>query len=506
MPAAEIKALKVAGKLDEAYALASAELLAEPENIWTKRNMSWVLYAQLGSMSDNLTAFIEKLQEVKSLQLPETEEMFYDTVSVVLAKAARNITSNTDLDLNKLHNLFDEIKDLPLQKHTLWYSVLYQALHKGMKTSPRYIEFADWWNFENFRKEDFETEKMDDGKEIMALSEQAYISYAKKLLPVYSWDGQKNFSREKVVAFLPRLNSIIENYPQYQYPGYFKAKLLLALGDTDNMLSALLPFAKKKQNDFWVWEIFAEAFKDDPEKVLSCYCRALLCNSPEEMLVNLRKKMAGILISRKLYNEAKTEIDRIVNIKKKQDLKISKEIVDWMAAQWYNNATNLKSNKRLYESYKQNAEELLYSDIKEETIIVDSVNSERRILNFIASEVKVGFFKYDRIITSAKIGDVLKVRFQPGSRDGFFKIYTGRKVEDAEFKSRFVKEINGTVRIPMGKTYGFLEDAFIHPTVVTKMKLEDGMLLNAVAQKSFNMDKNTLGWKVLELKKTHLGT
>jgi hypothetical protein len=56
-------------------------------------------------------------------------------------------------------------------------------MHKGMKESHRYIEFADWWDFKNFRPEDFQKEKMPNGKEVMAIAEQAYIAYAKHLLP-----------------------------------------------------------------------------------------------------------------------------------------------------------------------------------------------------------------------------------------------------------------------------------------------------------------------------------
>ena len=49
MPAKEIKELRQDGKIEEAYAMAKAELLNDPSNIWGKRNISWVLYSQLNS-------------------------------------------------------------------------------------------------------------------------------------------------------------------------------------------------------------------------------------------------------------------------------------------------------------------------------------------------------------------------------------------------------------------------------------------------------------------------
>ena len=160
MPAKEIKELRQAGKLEEAYAMAKAELEPDLSNIWGKRNLSWVLYSQLDELALNLDAFIAKINEVKELDLPESEEMFFDNISIVISKAARAINHEPTLDISKMHRLFEAIKELPLKRNSKWFSVLFNAIHKGMKQSNRYTEFADWWDFKNFRSEDFEKEKM----------------------------------------------------------------------------------------------------------------------------------------------------------------------------------------------------------------------------------------------------------------------------------------------------------------------------------------------------------
>jgi hypothetical protein len=73
--------------------MAKAELEADLSNIWGKRNLSWVLYAQLDEFASNLDAFIAKINEVKELDLPASEEMFFDNISIVIAKAARGYYS-----------------------------------------------------------------------------------------------------------------------------------------------------------------------------------------------------------------------------------------------------------------------------------------------------------------------------------------------------------------------------------------------------------------------------
>lgn len=342
---------------------------------------------------------------------------------------------------------------------------------------------------------DFQKEKMTNGKEVMAIAEQAYIAYVKHLLPKQTQFGEIVFDKEKAMAFLPILSDIVDTYPQFQYPAYFNAKLLLALGDKDHMLSALLPFAKKKRNEFWVWEILAEAFSDDSGKVFACYCKALCCKSPEEMLVSLRQKVAGLLISMKLYNEAKTEIELLVEARNSHGFKIPNEVVNWLSQEWYKTAAPQKSNLGFYKQFTCTAESLLFSDTPEEMVIVEFVNADKKMLNFIASESKFGFSKYDRFFKDVKVGDTLKVRFQGGAKEGMYQLYTAIKVNDDAFKKQFLKEVEGDVKIPAGKSFGFLGDVFVHPNVVKRMNLDDGNLIKGMAMKTYNKEKKQWGWK-----------
>jgi|688.fasta_scaffold160313_3 hypothetical protein len=499
MPAKEIKELRQSGRLEEAYVMAKEELEADSTNIWGKRNLSWVLYAQLDTVTSDLDLFLLKINEVKVLDLPKSEDMFFENISIVISKATRSITQDKTVDLNKIHRLFDAIKDIPINRNSKWYSVLYNSMHKGMKDSNRYLEFADWWDFKNLRSEDYQKEKLPNGKEVMALAEKAYIAYAKHLLPKQTQFGEIIFNKEKAASFLPKLTKIVEQYPQFQYPAYFNAKLLLALGNKDNMLESLLPFAKKKRNDFWVWEILAEAFSDDNDKVFACYCKALTCKSPEEMLVGLRQKMARILISKKMYNEAKTEIDILVQARTNNDFKIPSEVSNWQATVWYKSANRFKSNLELYNNYLFIADSLLFSDTKEELIIVEFVNSDKKIINFINSEMKFGFLKYDRFFSKLEIGDVLNVRFQGAIKEGLNMLQTATKVTNDEFKKQFFKKMEGVVVVPTDKKFGFLEDVYIHPSIIAKYNITHGLNISGEVIKTYNQEKMKWGWKLISV-------
>jgi hypothetical protein len=331
----------------------------------------------------------------------------------------------------------------------------------------------------------------------MAIAEQAYIAYAKHLLPKQTQSGEKIFNKEKAEAFLPVLSQIVEDYPQFQYPAYFNAKLLLALGDNENMLESLLPFAKKKSNNFWVWDILSEAFSNNEEIVFACYCKALSCKSPEEMLVNLRQKMASLLISRKLYDEAKTEIELLIHARNIKGYKIPAVVNNWINSDWFKNANSIASNLNLYQKYLPIAEAQLYSDVIEENVIVEFINKDKKILNFIASEIKYGFFKYDRFLKQVEIGDILKVRFKDGKNEGLFQLYSAFHTVDKEFSNIFLKDVKGVVKINDGKNFGFIDNVFIHPSIVSKHKLFNGTEYSGRAIKTYNKEKKQWSWKLL---------
>ena len=215
------------------------------------------------------------------------------------------------------------------------------------------------------------------------------------------------------------------------------------------------------------------------------------------MLVGLRERMVSKLLKRELYNEAKTEIEIIVKVRTKHEYKISNLLTTWQNQDWYKSAKASESNLNFYKKNAVEAEELLFLGIQEEYAIVDFVNAEKNILNFIVSDTKFGFFKYDRFFKHVKVGDILRVRFQSNDKDRLYKVYTASITKNDEFKSKFIKELEGIVKKSEGKTFGFIEDVFIHPTIMNKNNFVDGQNIKATAIKTFNNEKGTWSWKMI---------
>jgi hypothetical protein len=297
---------------------------------------------------------------------------------------------------------------------------------------------------------------------------------------------------------MPKLEVIIEKYPGYQYPPYFKAKLLLALGDSENILSVFIPFAKQKRNDFWVWDLMAEIFSEDKEMSFACYCKALSLRTPEDFLVKLHLKFASLLVEKQMYQEAKTEIEKLVAVRTKHDWKLPNQVNQWIEQDWYKNTKSKSDNKDLYSKHLKKAEEILFQDIPEEIVAVEFVNENKSMLNFVKDKSKHGFFNYSILVDKPKVGDVLKVRFKEEGQSNFYKILTAKK-EEANTESPALRDFYGILKIINPQGFGFVENVFIEPILIDQNKLEDKKEIKGKAILSYNKKKNEWGWKAFSI-------
>jgi len=240
MSSKAIKELRQAGKLDEALQMANQALELDSENIWNKRAAAWVYYDYLKKYAqlEQYEEFKGYLIKISDLQLPEDEKMVFDNCAWQIGSIVFSLQKTEQVDFVKINELFDLTSTFHFTKPSEAYSFIYKAFHKGYQNWSGYLTFADWWNLDNFRSEDFLKEEY-NGKKIMSIAEQAYIAYSKKLLegtPIDAFGQQKVIDKDKIQSFLPKLDYLIETHPDYQYPPYFKAKLLLALGNDEKVL------------------------------------------------------------------------------------------------------------------------------------------------------------------------------------------------------------------------------------------------------------------------------
>ncbi len=511
-----VKQLRQDGKLDEALEVAYQLLEDAPDNLYLLRELGWVYYGLLKQSVtqisiENVLPYSEKIKmflpvssehahfEGEKHPLPETDHTLFDSSAFQIGKIVFAYADQQH-HAQSIQKLWIIVSQFNFSKPSDAYSFLFKAFHKAFKDKPNYIEFADTWNFEFFQRKDFESEVF-KGKKIMSIVEQAYITYARHLLEgnLIEDNGFYHHSLpdlNKIKVFLPQLEKIASENPAYTYTGYYQAKLLIASNNSDRVMDVLLPFARQKRNDFWVWDLLSDLQQDDLAKI-SCLCKALSLKTPEEFTVKVRQKLAGLLVGKQLFQEAKTEIVKIIEVRNLNKWKIPAEITNYTSKAWYVEANPLSNNKTLYQLHRNKAESLLYADFPEHLIAIEYVNSDKKMVNFVHNDKTSGFFKYEGFFDKLFIGDLLYVRFSTKG-DNFYQIYTARKAPD-NTHSDVIRMFEAKINIRQGNTFGFADDIFIERELLNKHQLVNQQTISGKALLSFNKKKNEWGWKAFTL-------
>jgi len=496
----QINELRKTGNLIDAYNLA-VEFLKTSDSIWAKRAMAWVLVAYIkeNSLYYKRQDFLKYLNQFIDLKLEntETEEIIYTNIGYWLVKFSFELVKQTNLDFDSIQQFYDLLQKIDYKKPSETHSKILSAFLKISEKWFNFYDFLEWWNLENLQTNDYESEELPNKKLIISLAERAYICKSKYLLKKI--DSDKDILNQ-INLYIEKLETIEKSYPSFVYIPFYIGKLLLAKGEKQNALIEFLPFARKKINDFWVWEMFGDIFSDDTQK-LACYCRALLCKSPDKMLVNLRPKIAELMVIKKYYNEAKYEIDKTIETRKTEEWKITGSLMISQGQDWYKNAILPKNNFKFYQQYANQANALLYMDYPEQIAIIDFVNADKKILNFIVNQNIMGFFKYQNFISNPQVGDFLELKLEKRKTadneyyNTLFAQKTNKTSED------LIREFKGELKINHQKKIGFVGSAFISPDLYQKYDLQNFTVktVTVKAVLSYNKMREQFGWKAIEI-------
>jgi tetratricopeptide (TPR) repeat protein len=466
--------------------------------------MAWVLYDLLkqNTEKENFDIFIGYLQELVNLNLGSSDKMVINQMLWVIGTAAFEFTKEDDFDISKMEQLLDLTMKLPFTRQSKGYSFLFKALHKALKESPRYIDFASWWDLWCFISDDYHFKKRADGKKKMAIAEQGFNRYAKHLVKAFKNAPDPDTELElikKIDTFMPIIEVAMQHNSHYSQLPYYKIKFLFIKGEFTIAYELLLTRARQRKTDFWIWKLMAEAYADKPEKQIGCLAKAILCKPKDSKIVKTHIKLAYLLIEHQKYDEAKTEIGTILKwcLQHKQD--IPDVVSEWGEQAWYNQATAKTNNMEFYNSASFFADEILYGEIPERKIVVDSVNVPKKIITFIDGEYSKGYFKYDRIIKQATDGDIFSVRLKPVKGiENRYTLHGATKLDD-KFIDGIIKHFSGEVIKPIDRNFAFVEGMFVTPLICAKHHIEDGDYVSGRAMVAYNNKKDEWGWKVVAI-------
>ena len=494
MPTAkDVSALRKNGQLVEAFDLARELLAVEPDNVWTKRAMGWVRFERLKAVAKSKASdeFIQEWTALSALVAdnPADETMLTNQATWQAVSHLFSLGLSTKVN-DVLNTVFSSVQQWPFERPSDLYSGLLRAFLKAGKTWSGLGNFLTWWQLSNLRPEDYLPGITNDGKKMMSTAEQAYIAYAKQVL--------QNPDPTTIRALIADLETLHEQHPEYQYPPYYQAKLMVVTGSKEEAMTALMPFARRKEREFWLWDLLAELYDDEPEKAIACLCRAVSCPTQEKFLVNARLNLAIKLYGAGKLSEALTELTKSVKTRRDEGWSVLASHAEVMEKSAEIGAIVLSDNRALYRSYRSITDELLFADIPEQIGVITFLNTDKKVAHFTVSRTVSGHFKYEGSMARVQPGEFVAVRLeQRTGKEGNFWVPLSVK-QTLNYPSEDIfRAFSGPVRRAPEKGFGFVEDVFISPALLAGA--ENGSTVTGSALWAFDKSKNKYGWKAIKV-------
>ena len=483
-----------AGQVAEAYGLAKADYEVAPQNVWTQREVGWALYYMLKNDAEKKErqAFYGHLEELTRLDLltMQTDALIFDNVLWKLVELIKQIPIERTDEIESIYTLISKYTFSP----STGYSVLLKQM-MGFDTWRRLVEFFEWWNIDNLMPEDYQPFKMENGRKVMSLAEQAYIAYSKALLNLND--------KERIQAFVPKIEKLMEDYPDMMYPGYFCGKLKLAMGaERESALDIIMPFVRKKKTEFWVWQLLYELYRGESDIQLACLLRAVHCKTQETFLGKVRMKLISIYVQRNDYSRAKFHLDQVIRCYMQQGWHLPYEIQNWMKEPWVNNVQSDNSDGIDYKLY---TDAILARGANQSIAIVTYVDYTRKRALIIYAEKKRVNVPLSQLGVKVKEGTLLELQWMLGTDDSI--VVAGAKLADrmALKGISYIQVIEGKISKRENKQFAFIKkgnvQCYIKPETVQKQQLKDNDYVSILAVLDYNKKKDCWNWTCVSLMK-----
>lgn len=487
----EITTMCKAGQIQEAYDLAKSDIDLNPNDVWVQREMGWALYYLIRKDAENgqydqLLAHIDELQSLDLLN-PSNDAMIFENVIFWVGYFAKKHLMPTGIDTPaRLSTLFAKFRGYTFTPSN-GYSFMLESFIK-CDAWQEMLDFFEWWNLNNLRPEDYQPVEIAKGRSIMSVAERAYIAKSKALI-------RKN-DLGMIEEFLPEMDKLMNNHPEMTYPGYFYGKLLLTLGTTpEDALRVIVPFARKKASEFWVWQLLSDVFTNNIEKHLACLLRAVHCRTQENFLGKVRIKLADLFIRRNELPQAKFQINKVTECYLSQGWHLPNEIDYWIHQPWINNVVASDKSPIDYQSI---SDSILLNGTDETIAVVTyyDPNSKKATLVY-------GYEKQlkEKIRFIVGPGAVLKLNYVIEA-DGHMRVLQAGKTPFPT-DLNYAKVVQGTIKKRDDWPFAFMhygdQKAFVSPQIVNKYHVTDGENVKCLIVYDFDRRREKWNWVVISI-------
>ena len=497
----EIAELRKNGETDRAYSEASRLHSADPADVAARVELARCIRPLMGAAArqgDDAT-LVRLLGEFASLRLEEAGEgelnngTAWDVRAMVLRWKADGMS-----DAAKARRLFDAVTEIGYVRPHRYYSILLDAFLKVGEsfgnTWPDIVEAVGWWGLENLMPEDFQRVRLTNGRTEASLVERAYTAVCKAVIAGLA----QGIMQDEAEAFVSDLEALEESHPECHYALGQRIGLLRAMGHYDAAANAARALVRRRQTDCGAWSLLGDIAPDD-ETRLACYCRALMCKAPAQLLGNVRYKLAVLMCKLGYYANGRREFGKIVSLYDYKGWQLPAEVEAVVSQPWYVETAPSVSNRDFYASHVGEAEAFLMGDIPEVPVLVTRYNVQKQICNYATADRKRGFFSTRKLGGQFADHQIWMVRFagEPGG-EGMSNVVSCRRVTDiTPYDGVFYRHTEAEINMRPGMAFLFVDDIYVDGTLLRG--IQPGSYATITAVLYYNIKKETLGWRAVRL-------
>ena len=419
--------LRKEGKLKEALKISRDIIKEAPHDEWTIRAFGWTLISVIDEyVKGNKIKVIEEIEQLKvelaNLEIDKSDEILYNRRIRTLALCSRfgkkiqeaALLSKNENKHEKAKNillsiLHEEPNNQEALKTVCW--VIYRQLKtKNIDCDALLNEVkAHYLKIEN--GDDFLLRYITIASSIISAQCLTYPDFIKEcIIPNISTEPVREQSRDEEIKpssaeiVLKGLykhlkknkdnrvtvsiwfSDILEKWENIElvdkkWSPYYHGRLYSWCTDNKGIaLKYLLPIARNKNNEFWIWDALADCMDTD-EMRIACYCRSMESNYADETFMkNIYIELAtlwDINGNKAVSSYIASKANDIIEIKNQV---IPEELQYIVEADWYNpSKLNKTEFQKIVKENSNKANDLLISDlpIYPSNFIAESNNAEK---------------------------------------------------------------------------------------------------------------------------------
>jgi tetratricopeptide (TPR) repeat protein len=460
----EVFALRKSHKLAEALAKARECYAAAPNDVWTHRAYGWVLY---------------------DLIKHEVDEFEAKRVS------PGHLANRFNAMLSEYRQFAEHVRP------DLLHSRMLDQVLKGQRAWDGFLDFARWWGAEYLREEDRQPYIPPEGREVPSLA-------ARYLYAI----GRDASSRAQEIApdvlawAEDALDRALEGSPNDQWLHYYKSKLLLGRGATEQARHCLLPVVRRQQGTAWVWSLLGQTYeREDPANSITCYFQAVsLAREPQEV-ANTRIALARLLAAQDRFEEATVQVRSALAYRNDNNFRIPQGLAQLANTTWYSQFAGRADLPR-EPDVTQDADGILLGldrgQMEYRVGVIDNQNTEKTLAHvaFTPDEGSVLPYRHFKGVDLLSVGAIIEIGWS--GLEGRALRWSRTEVKTIE---GFVQQMSGTMTQRDGQAFGFMmtsagERVFVHPGLMAQQPTGQANVKTCDAM--MGRDKQgRLGWRAL---------